>query len=101
MKLQHWQIIEIMLMIYDIVVITASFFAALLLRFDGRYSLIPKRYIASYYKTILVYAVLSIIVFWCVRLYHSIWRFASYVELIRISAATAITFFLQMAVTLA
>ena len=101
MKLKHWQIIEIMLMFYDITVIAASFFVALLLRFDGRYSLIPKRYIASYYKTILVYAVLSIIVFWCVRLYHSIWRFASYVELIRISAATAITFFLQMAVTLA
>ncbi len=101
MKLQHWQIIEIMLMIYDIVVITASFFATLLLRFDGRYSLIPHRYISSYYKTILVYAACSIVVFWCMRLYHSIWRFASYVELIRISAATAITFFLQMAVTLA
>lgn len=100
MKLKHWQVIEIFLMIYDMTVICTAFLAALLLRFDGRYSLIPKRYLASYYKTILIYVVLSIVVFWVLRLYHTIWRFASYVELIRVSIATGITFFLQVAVTL-
>lgn len=100
MKLQHWQIIEIMLMIYDMAVICAAFFAALLLRFDGKYSMIPKQYMEGYYRTILIYAVCSIVVFWFARLYHSIWRFASYVELIRISAATGITFFLQIVITL-
>lgn len=36
-----------------------------------------------YYHTILIYAVFCIIVFWCFRLYKSIWRFASYSELLR------------------
>ena len=48
-------------------------------------------YLQVYYHTILIYAVFCIIVFWCFRLYKSIWRFASYSELLRMICATAVT----------
>ena len=40
-KLKHWEIIALYLFIYDVIVINASYFASLLLRFDMRYSSIP------------------------------------------------------------
>ena len=89
--LEHWQIIAIFLMIYDIMAIHLSYFLALFLRFDGRYSMIPEDYLTPYFYFIMPYAIGCVIVFWLFHLYQSIWRFASYVELIRLSAASVFT----------
>ena len=90
-RLKHWQVVAIYLMVYDIIIIAASFFGALWFRFDCRFQQIPKEYLFPYLKFLPVYLVFCIVVFWFLRLYRSIWRFASYAELIRATMATVIT----------
>jgi len=82
-KLEHWQIIAILLMICDFLMIHLSYFSALWLRFDCVFSEIPKGYLNPYRYFITPYAVGSIILFWFFRMYRSVWRYTSYGELIR------------------
>ena len=91
-KVEHWQVVSIGLVVYDTIAVTLAFFLALWFRFDCRYTMIPSEYLSEYYKFLLIYVVFSIFVFWRMRLYNSIWRFASYSELLRTIVATGITF---------
>ena len=90
-RILHWQMVSTILVAYDLVAVFFSYFIALLVRFDCRFSLIPRDYLEGYYKSIIVYAIIVAVVFQCFRLYQSIWRFASFVELCRLLLATAIT----------
>ena len=90
--MEHWQVVSIGLTVYDAIAMILAFFLALWFRFDCRYTMIPKEYLNFYFKFILIYAVISIFVFRKMRLYNSIWRFASYSELLRTVVATGITF---------
>lgn len=90
-KIEHWHIISALLIVYDLVIIAASYFFALLLRFDFRYGSIPKTYLSIYSKSIIVYIVICVVVFLLFHLYASIWRFASYRELRNLLLATLIT----------
>ena len=45
----------------------------------------------AYLKFIGIYVIFSLFVFWRLRLYNSIWRFASYSELVRMIVATGIS----------
>ena len=75
----------------SMVAIHLSYFLALWLRFDGIYSAIPDYYLRAYYRFITLYAFICIFIFWLFHLYQSIWRFASYVELMRLMIASALT----------
>ena len=90
-KFEHWEVVTLIVMIYDFLAVTVSYFAALWVRFDCRFSKIEIHFLQAYYKTILIYSCFCIIVFWFMRLYKSIWRFASYSELLRVILATAVT----------
>ena len=90
-KIDHWKIIALYLVIYDIFTINLSYFLALWLRFDTRFSQIPDTYLRSFCVFAPFYTVICILIFWLLRLYRSIWRFASYDELIRNIAASATT----------
>lgn len=90
-KMEHWEVVTLLLMVYDFLAVAVSYFAALWIRFDCRFSSIETKYLQAYFRTILVYAGFCIIVFWFMRLYKSIWRFASYSELLRVILATVIT----------
>lgn len=90
-KIEHWEIVMLLLIIYDFLAVMSSYFIALWIRFDCRFSLIETKYLQVYYHTILIYAIFCIFVFWKMRLYKSIWRFASYTELLRVIIATIIT----------
>ena len=89
--LKHWQVIAVYLMIYDLLVCAGSYFMALWLRFDGHFSGIPKEYFMPWLKFAPIYAVFCLIVFNLMRLYRSMWQFASYNELIRTTIANGIT----------
>lgn len=91
MKFQHWQVIGIYLMIYDFIAVCGSYFLALWIRFDGRITQIPEGYMTPYRQFILIYAVICIVVFYFLRLYKTIWRFASYNELSRVMLSSVIT----------
>lgn len=90
-RLEHWQIIAIYLMIYDAVAVNGAYLLALWVRFDCVYSRIPQGYLWAYMKFAPVYTAFVILIFWVLHLYNSVWRFASYNELVRIVAASAIT----------
>ena len=96
---EHWQIMAVYLMVYDMVAIVASYFFAMWIRFDCRFQSIPAEYLDAYFDTIWIYGVFCILVFWGLRLYKSIWRFASYSELMRMTAATGITWLCYIAAT--
>ena len=91
LHIKHWHVVTLCLIAYDVLAIAASYFAALMLRFDMRYSAIPEEYLSSYIRFIPIYVVLCIVVFAAMKLYRSIWRFASYDELVRLLMATCIT----------
>lgn len=93
--------IALYLMIYDAIVVNCSYFFVLWLRFDGRFSMIPKEYLEAWMRFTPIYTIFSIAVFWFLRLYKSIWRFASYSELSRVVASSVITsVFHAIAITL-
>ena len=90
-KMEHWQIIAVLLMIFDVVACNAAYFAALMVRYDFKYTTIPENYLLSFYKFIPVYTLIVLAVFWLFRMYKSMWRFAGYYELIRSIGATLVT----------
>lgn len=90
-KIEHWQVVTLLLMAYDFFAIVASYFLALWIRFDCEFSEIDLPYLHTYYRTILIYALFCVAIFGALRLYKSIWRFASYAELLRVICATVIT----------
>lgn len=89
-KLEHWQVVTLMLMAYDFLAVIVSYFFALWIRFDCKFSEIEPQYLHTYYRTIVIYALFCVGVFWFTKLYRSIWRFASYSELLRVLLATAV-----------
>jgi Predicted nucleoside-diphosphate sugar epimerases len=88
---EHWIGISLFLALYDIIVVSMSYFLALWLRFDCRFSEIPKPYLTAWKLFTPAYIVLALLCFYILRLYKSIWRFASYSELLRTIIASLIT----------
>lgn len=93
--IEHWKIIALYLIFYDIIAVNFAYFFALLMRFDLRYMNIPKEYLNAFVKFAPVYTVFSIAVFYVFHLYNSLWRFASFSELNRILGASVITTLFQ------
>ncbi len=89
--IKHWQIIALLVVVYDFVVVNGAYFLALWLRFDCAFSQIPKEYLSVWMKFTPIYSVVCFVVFYCLHLYRSMWRFASFNELKRVFLATAIT----------
>ena len=90
-KFEHWQVVRLLLMVYDFAAVIVSFGIALWLRFDCKVTSVEPQYLTTYTKTIIIYALFCLVVFWFLRLYKSIWRFASYYELLKVILATVVT----------
>jgi len=75
---------DLLITIYDMFAVTLAYFLALWFRFDCRYTEIPEYYFSAWLKFAPIYAIITVIVFWLFRLYQSIWKYASYLELKRI-----------------
>ncbi len=83
LHIETWQIRSAFLMAYDVMVINVSYFLALWIRFDGIFSAIPEKYLDPYVYFIPIYTVISLVVFYLGRMYHSIWEYVSIRELMR------------------
>ena len=90
-KIEHWQMIALYLMIYDVLAINFAYFFGLWLRFDLHFTNIPAEYMSAFLKFAPIYTVFTIFVFAQLRLYNSLWRFASFSELNRVIVASVIT----------
>ncbi len=64
------------LIIYDILSITASSFLALLLRYDMHVDAIPDEFLLPVRNFLPLNILLTLIIFYFFRLYHSLWAFA-------------------------
>lgn len=78
------------LIIYDLIASGGAYFAALWLRYDCMVSKIPARYLGAWMVFAPIYAVISVALYWAFRLYQSLWRFASFTELKRITLASVV-----------
>lgn len=99
-RIRHWNIIAALLIVYDLLAINGAYFGALLLRFDFRFSMIPTQYLNVWKSMIPIYSVFCLLVIWALRLYNSLWRFASYNELVRVILSSIITAVFHIIVTL-
>ena len=89
--MQHWKVISLWLMLYDVFMVNMAYFTALWLRFDCQFSRIPEGYLYTWLKFVPIYSLLCLAVFFLARLYQALWRFASFNELQRVFIASAIT----------
>ena len=99
-RLEHWQKIALFLGVYDIFVTGFSYFFALLLRFDFRYSVIPVKVLAVWRNFTPVYAALCVLAFVAFGLYEIIWRYASFADLGRVLFASLFMSCVHLAATL-
>ena len=89
-RMEHWHIISILLVLFDLIASAGAYFLALWLRFDCRFGDIPADFLTPWLYFAPAYAVISVVVYWKMHLYQSIWRFASFVELERIAVSSFI-----------
>ncbi len=75
---------EICMILFDAAASALSYLMALWLGFDASFTGIPSEYLRAWTKFAPVYAVLSIVIYACFRLYRSLWRYAGYIEFKRI-----------------
>ena len=80
-----------MLGLYDVIAVNVAYFLALWFRFDCRFSAIDGQYLMAWVRFVPVYSLICLATFAALKLYRSVWRFASYTELARGMAASGIT----------
>ena len=61
----------------DMIGVWAVFFIALFLRFDLKYTSIPQDLLSMYIYLMPLWCVFTAVVFYIMKLYHSIWSFVS------------------------
>lgn len=83
--------ISCLLVVFDFISICMAYGLALAARFDFRLSGVPGEYTSVWLKTIPVYAVFVIGLFFVFKLYNSVWRFVSYAEMSRVLTVTFVT----------
>ena len=92
-----WMRRAYILLFMDIISVLVSYLAALLLRFDFVFSGIPREYLDGYMWSMPYWCIITVVVFYGFRLYHSIWRFAGMDEAKRIVQAYITLLFLYLA----
>lgn len=99
-SLHHWQLVALFLGIYDALTVAFSYFAAVYIRFDLHLGLMLEEFGTTLLHFLLIYVPAVIVINCLMKLYNSIWRFASYVELERIFRATLLSAAAAVVITL-
>ena len=92
--------VNIILFVYDMIVVNLSYMIALWLRFDCQFNAIYDYYMDTVYQVIPVYTVIMMLVIAGLRLYQSVWRYASIPELLRVFGASTVSLLVQIITTL-
>lgn len=85
------------LILCDIAVIIASSALGLLLRYDFAFSKVDMRFVESLWNYLPINIICTLIIFYTLKLYHSIWRFAGIVEMQNVTAACMMSAIIQYA----
>ena len=78
------------LFLTDTFLLNACVYLSLIMRFDVGIVSIEPQYISNYVENMIPYTIMSLLIFWLFRLYHSLWQYASIAEVYRIAEACII-----------
>lgn len=81
---------RIFLMCYDLLAVFAASILALLVRFDFHIMSVPSEYLDEVWRTIPYMAVMTLIIFWVLRLYSSLWSYAGALEMMYVVSACVV-----------
>ncbi len=85
------QLLKLLLLIYDIFVVNMAYFFVLWIRFDMRYTSIPSEMMMGFRSFLPYNCIFCVLVFTLFRLYRSVWKFASFDELLKLVVSVVIT----------
>ncbi|MBO7519154.1 MAG: polysaccharide biosynthesis protein, partial [Clostridia bacterium] len=91
LHIKHWHFITFLLVVYDVFAVNVGYFLALWFRFDCQISKIDINFLSAYMRFLPIYSAFCVIVFWLMKLYNSMWRFASYRELTHVFSSCVVT----------
>ena len=89
-KIEHWHKVAALLVLFDLFAVNISYFLGLWFRYDCNFSAIGDGVWRAFLLGIPMNTVSCIVCFVLFRLYNSIWRFASYIEMVRTGFAVLI-----------
>ncbi len=78
---------RIFLMCYDLLAVFAASILALLVRFDFHIMNVPSEYLDEVWRTIPYMAIVTLVIFWSLRLYSSLWSYAGALEMMYVVSA--------------
>ncbi len=91
---------RVFLIITDIIIVNGSVLLALLMRFEVTIESIPEEYIYKYESFMIPFTIITLLVFWFCRIYHSLWEYASITELYKIVEACTVAEVIHVCVTM-
>ena len=77
----QWGKRAMLLLVFDIIAINLASFLALIVRFDFKFSSIPTMYLTRFLTYAPINTIITLLIFYMFRMYHSLWVFASINEL--------------------
>lgn len=89
---------KLILVIYDSAAVIVASQLALFLRFEGEQDAIPRQYLEVIQQHIYIVIIITVIIFYALRLYGSLWSYAGATELMNIAFASVLSAGVQMAV---
>lgn len=82
---------KVLLLLVDILLIQIASFLSIYIRFDFEFSTIPRYFIEGIVSYMIINTVCTILIFWCMRLYHSVWHYAGSTEMVYIIGACGLS----------
>ncbi len=94
--------VRALMMVYDAVAVNAAYFLALILRFYVKFEFNSgaARFLPVFWKMAPIFAVASVLIFYAFRLYHVMWQYGDFHDLVRIFAACVATALVQVTGTM-
>lgn len=93
----QWVRRALLLALFDVAIIISSSLLALMARFDFSYAAIEMIYLSHLYHYLPINIIITLIIFYLCRMYHSLWKFVGVHELGYMLVANAIAFVVQIA----
>jgi FlaA1/EpsC-like NDP-sugar epimerase len=92
-KIMHKQLLirRFFIFVCDLLIIIVSSFLGLLLRFDLNPSRIDERFLNTVWSYLPIHIVITVIIFYFFKLYHSLWTYAGVIEMQNVVSACIIS----------
>ena len=87
------------LILTDILLINGSVFLSLVMRFDISIKKIDEVYLEAFWQNVIPYTIITLVIFWGFRMYHSLWQYASIAEVYKIVEACVVTEVVHLSAT--